>query len=48
MPGGSLTVVGAGIRLLDQLTPEARAAIVDADQVLVDGDTATLKALRDL
>ncbi|AKT42981.1 SAM-dependent methyltransferase [Chondromyces crocatus] len=33
MPAGSLTVVGTGIRLVTQLTPEARAAIRDAEKV---------------
>ena len=31
---GSLTVVGTGIRLGVQLTPEARAALLRADRVL--------------
>ena len=34
MPRGSLTVVGTGIRLGIHLTPEARAAIETADEVL--------------
>lgn len=34
MPAGSLTVVGTGIRLGMQLTPEARAALTGADEVL--------------
>ncbi len=46
MPGGCLTVVGTGIRLLSQLTPESRSAIGAADLVLHDGDAATLQALR--
>ena len=46
MPGGSLSIVGSGIRLLSQLTPEARSAIEAADRVLHDGDDATRQALR--
>lgn len=34
MAQGALTVVGTGIRLITQLTPEARAAIEQADKVL--------------
>jgi len=34
MPKGSLIAVGLGIRADDQITPEARAAILDADVVL--------------
>ncbi len=34
MVSGSLTVVGTGIRLLSQITPEARACIEQADKVL--------------
>jgi uncharacterized protein YabN with tetrapyrrole methylase and pyrophosphatase domain len=34
VPSGSLTVVGTGIRLGMQLTPEARAALTAADEVL--------------
>jgi hypothetical protein len=46
MPAGSLTVIGTGIRMLSQLTPEARHAIETADLVLHDGDAATRQALR--
>jgi uncharacterized protein YabN with tetrapyrrole methylase and pyrophosphatase domain len=34
MPAGSLTVVGTGIRVISQITPEARTAIEQADRVL--------------
>lgn len=49
MPDGSLTVVGTGIRLGVHLTPEARAAIVAADELLhLASDPLTEQWLDDL
>jgi precorrin-3B methylase len=46
---GSLTVVGTGIQLGVHLTPEARAAIEQADEVLyVVADTLTSAWLQEL
>ncbi|EYF08899.1 SAM-dependent methyltransferase [Chondromyces apiculatus] len=38
MPSGALTVVGTGIRLITQITLEARAAIQDAEKVFYTAD----------
>jgi uncharacterized protein YabN with tetrapyrrole methylase and pyrophosphatase domain len=46
---GSLTVVGTGIQLAGQLTTEARAALVGADEVLyLMGDVVALRSLERL
>ena len=49
MSRGSLTVVGTGIQLAAHLTPEARAAIQQADEVLyLVGDPVTDSLIEDL
>ena len=46
---GSLTVVGTGIVLAGQLTPEARAALVGADEVLfLVGDLVAFRSIQRL
>src|SRR5262245_57517548 len=41
---GSLTVVGTGIRVISQITPEARAAIEQADKLLYLGTDGVMSA----
>lgn len=46
--GGSLTVVGSGIRVVAQVTAEARARIEAADEVLYGTDAVTARWLKHL
>jgi hypothetical protein len=45
---GTLVVIGTGIRLLEQLTPEAREHLVGADRAFFAGGAPHLAALRRL